>query len=304
MVYLSAALLEQPASGIISKVSPDDQEKFGGKRGRNPYSSNTNNATASTTLIGGEDEDESNNKRRRSAQPNDNDQINRGINDDTESQIASERSSSSFQVASFWSAHAAISGTCLATLRSGLHLSRHLLLLQNKYGLDLLRKKVITKRGPFRYVILDEGPDIITFGHPLLLSRLAMFLLDCLIEMREKEIENEFPSLFSSSLLLTSSTLTMEQEREREKKLRSIRKPLVVACLIPSRSVYLIVGIQSTLRLTERRERNRFARAFRRAADVSGAKIKHDAFETSWMEVDERDIRKFFEYLHSGMIVI
>ena len=48
--------------------------------------------------------------------------------------------------------------------------------------------------------------------------------------------------------------------------------------------------------------RNTFGAAFREAADKTNSRIRHDAFETSVMEIQRDDLQRFLELLHSGLV--
>lgn len=139
-----------------------------------------------------------------------------------------------------------------------------------KQGVALITNKRIVSSGPFRYAIIEDSPDQALFCHPLILSKLALFLVDALVT-----------------------------------SIRKPAKPLVLACYNPDEACFLVVGVPGPSSLgSSDRILNPFGTAFRQAADQTKSRYKHDSFETSVMQVQKDDIHKFFELLHSDLIKI
>lgn len=168
----------------------------------------------------------------------------------------------------FWVAYDAVSYDNLTALKQGLRMS---VLGQKaivKQAVALLKKKSIVSSGPFRYAYIEDSADQALFCHPLILSKLGLFLVD--------------------AVMTTSSN--------------RIAKPLVLACYNPSESNYLVVGVPGPSIHGSGRILNPFGVAFREAAERTRAHFKHDSFEASVMEVAKDDIHNFFELLHSDLI--
>jgi cell division control protein 45 len=132
-------------------------------------------------------------------------------------------------------------------------------------GVDVLLKKIIVRNGPFRYAVLHDSSNLEVFSHPLVLTRLALFLLDSL------------------------------------KRPGKPSKPLVVCALNRVRNTYLILGVTAAAPST-RAKRNDFGVSFLQAAKLTGATIQFHSFDSSVIEIMARDLVRFIELLHSGLI--
>lgn len=73
--------------------------------------------------------------------------------------------------------------------------------------------------------------------------------------------------------------------------------PFVLAALDEAQDRYLVVGVTGAVDFGDTR-RNRFGLAFSEAANKSGARTRHDKFETSAVEVKKDDLGEFLEALH------
>jgi hypothetical protein len=97
------------------------------------------------------------------------------------------------------------------------------------------------------------------------------------------------------------------QQQEEGSSRRDVDKPVVVACLCPSRSLYIVVGVQSTVSVSGGAggdaPRSRLAVGFRRSAEGCGIldDIRHDSFDGNAMEVPAKHISRFIEYLHTAV---
>jgi cell division control protein 45 len=132
-------------------------------------------------------------------------------------------------------------------------------------GVDMLLKKIIVRYGPFRYAVLHDSANLDVFSHPLILTRLALFLLESL------------------------------------KRPGKPSKPLVVCALNRTRGTYLILGVTAAAPST-RAKRNDFGVSFLQAAKITGATICFHSFDSSVIEVPDRDHTRFIELLHSGLL--
>jgi len=163
----------------------------------------------------------------------------------------------------------------------------------NRIALNLVaRKGFITKTGPFRYLIIDDQPELAAILHPHAIQRLGSLILDCLIEQSEKSLMMEITENPTTN---GGETITND----------STRRPLIIANFLPSLNRYLVIGIAGTMRMTEARSENRFGVAFRSAANGIQAKhFKHDQFETSYLEIGKESLKPFIEFLHTELINI
>jgi len=151
-------------------------------------------------------------------------------------------------------------------LTAAKHLQKTILLT----GQSIIEKRAIKSLRSFRTTILREGPDLALFEHPLALTKLAMWLCE----------------------------VSVEEDRGRA---RRIQPGFVLACLIPSRSVFLVVGVTAKTDEDNPLEMpgNKFGLAFGRVAkrDIRGLGMKIDAFEPGVVEVRDNDIGRFLEEL-------
>jgi len=138
-------------------------------------------------------------------------------------------------------------------------------------GQAIIEKRAIRSLRSFRTTILREGPNLSFFEHPLALTKLARWLCE----------------------------VSAEEDRVRA---RRVQPDLVAACLIPSRSVFLVVGVTATETEEtgiEKQSGNKFGLAFGRVArrEDRGLGMKIDAFEPGVVEVREGDLGRFLEVL-------
>jgi cell division control protein 45 len=134
-------------------------------------------------------------------------------------------------------------------------------------GQSIIEKRAIKSLRSFRTTVLREGPELSFFEHPLALTKLAKWLCE----------------------------VTVEEDRGRA---RRVQPALVVACLIPDRSVFLVVGVTAKGE-DEGDKGNKFGLAFGQVAtrEVGGLGMKIDAFEPGVVEVRENDLGRFLEVL-------
>ena len=168
--------------------------------------------------------------------------------------------------ANFWHAHDALAERVQWDLvTAGLGVAVELQQAVVREGVDMLLKRIIVRNGPFRYGVLHDSPHLDAFGHTHVLTRLALFLLDSL------------------------------------KKPGKPSKPLVLCALNRTRHTYLILGVTPAAPST-RAKRNDFGVSFLQAAKLTGASIMFHSFDSSVIEVLDRDLTRFIELLHSGLL--
>lgn len=169
----------------------------------------------------------------------------------------------------FYRAYDALASDNVVLLREGIDRSIKLQKAIVEQGIGMIKKKVLISSGPFRYAVLEESPHLDMFNKPLGLQKLALFLVDSLLETIRKSV-----------------------------------KPFVISAYCEKKGTYLVVGVPAPGSSSMGTRKNTFGGAFRKAAETTGARIKHDGFESSIMEVQKDDLKDFMEYLHSGLITI
>lgn len=126
----------------------------------------------------------------------------------------------------------------------------------------------------FRYVVLRNGSDEAWLaGHAFSLAKLALFIADATRNTRRGKL------------------------------------PLVVAAYSALDDTYFVVASGTATGLDNEHGdavgatggvmRNRFGLAFRRAAQTMRARVKHDGFDTSMIEVRAEDLKGFLQTLQS-----
>ncbi|KAL7751816.1 DNA replication initiation factor cdc45 [Sorochytrium milnesiophthora] len=149
-------------------------------------------------------------------------------------------------------------------LRFGLELSMDLQRAIMRQGTAVIQKPAIKTLKNFRYALVKDGPDLSLFSQPLALTKLALFLF------------NAMRSIGRTNL------------------------PLVVATLNEAAGTYLVVGFTGAAQPGEPRK-NKFGLAFQATAADTSARVRHDAFESSVMEISKDDVADFLERLQLHM---
>ncbi|KAI8920232.1 CDC45 family [Powellomyces hirtus] len=165
-------------------------------------------------------------------------------------------------------------------LYHGIHLAMSFQRALVRTGISILEKKLTQTFRNFQLTVLtgeglgtgvsDSGAlsdenDFVLFGRsPAHLGRLAKFLMEAFKEFKDKDL------------------------------------PLVIAALDESADTFLIIGYTG---LTKRGavRKNTFGPAFQEAAERTNARVKHDSFEASIMEVQKEDLGDFLDTLQSLM---
>ncbi|KND03063.1 DNA replication initiation factor CDC45 [Spizellomyces punctatus DAOM BR117] len=165
-------------------------------------------------------------------------------------------------------------------LQQGIQLSMNFQRILVRTGVSVLEKKLTQTLRTFQLAVLtgeglgsaidgsgaltDEN-DFSLFGRsPAHLGRLAKFLMDAFREYRQKDL------------------------------------PLVIAAFNTVADAYLVIGFTGSTKGGVVRK-NTFGPAFQRAAQRTNARIRHDSFETSVMEVRKEDLTDFLESLQLFM---
>ncbi|KAF8163173.1 CDC45 family [Crassisporium funariophilum] len=171
-------------------------------------------------------------------------------------------------VKNFWTAYDAL--TNITSLRKSLNLSMSLqrsIILQ---GTSIIDKQDIRTMRNHRVVVITQGPNLALFSHPGILTRLALWLVDAL--------RDRIPA-------------TSVVARSKRKVL-----PVVVACLNEIKGRYTVVGVMAALEYGQFKK-NAFALTFMEAQRKSHANLQFGSFDTSVMEIDQKDLNIFLQTL-------
>lgn len=182
-------------------------------------------------------------------------------------------------VENFWMASDALS-TDPTFLKSALPLSMALQKSIIRQGTSMLDKQAIKTLRSFRLGVIKDGPDLHVFSHPATLTRLGVWLVDAVRD------------------LISGPNGKITEQSSSKKKPKSF--PFVIASLDEVRDCYLVVGVNGAAQYGDVR-RNKFGMAFQEAAQVSGARARHDRFEESVIEVRKDDLMSFVQKLHLGL---
>ncbi|KAK4050288.1 DNA replication initiation factor cdc45 [Microbotryomycetes sp. JL201] len=168
----------------------------------------------------------------------------------------------------FWLAWDALS-TDTTLLRSALPLSMALHRAVMDQGGYILEKQAIKTLRTYRLAVIKEGPDLTVFRHPSTLMRLANWLVEAVRDI----------------VLSTYGAAALPGRRAKS-------LPFVLASLNETNDAFLVVGVVGAIEYGDVKK-NAFGVAFQRAAALSGARTRHDAFEASCVEVRKDDLDKF-----------
>ncbi|PFH50087.1 hypothetical protein AMATHDRAFT_61914 [Amanita thiersii Skay4041] len=186
---------------------------------------------------------------------------------DSEEEAPEER----WWIGNFWTAYDALNN--IEQLQESLRLSMSLHRAIIRQGTSIIDKQDIRTMRNCRVVVLAQGPDLDLFAHGSVLSRLALWLVDAL---RDR---------------MPGTNMSGRSKRES--------LPFVVACLNEKTQTYIVVGVMAALDLGEVRK-NEFGLAFLDAKDRCNARTRYNTFDTSVLEIDQADLKKFLEALSEG----
>ncbi|KAJ1979420.1 DNA replication initiation factor cdc45 [Dimargaris xerosporica] len=188
----------------------------------------------------------------------------------------------------FYTAYDAL--TDLDLIHGGIQLSMRFQRAIVEQGMAVIERRSIKTLKTFRLAVLTDNQPL--FHHPLTLTQLALFLLHSI----------------KHGNALTSLSTTSNSNQGKRRSRRSESLPLVIASFNPAQNAYLVVGLSSEDRFAsaktagrsadEIERRNPFGIAFRETAERTGARTRHDSFESSVVEIAGPDLSSFIEYLH------
>jgi len=169
-------------------------------------------------------------------------------------------------IASFNQAYDALLSKNSDTIHRGIDTAITLQKTIVNQAVSMIDKGDIIRLKHFRYAYIHSDGQTTPFGQPLNLSRLALFLV--------------------------------EIHRQNQKSTGPRSRPLVI--LAERSNTYLAVGVPCPERSGDVLK-NKFGAAFRLAAESINARIKHDGFDSSIMEIEREDVQRFIESLHYTM---
>ncbi|CEH13425.1 CDC45 (cell division cycle 45)-like protein [Ceraceosorus bombacis] len=132
-----------------------------------------------------------------------------------------------------------------------------------------------------------------------MLSRLALWLVDALRDLvaKQEASRREAKRRRKGSAVGGGDGEMTEEMMEAPSKSAAQGLPFVLAALDERRDRFVVVGLTGSTEFGDTR-RNRFGLAFQEAASQSGARTRHDQFDTSAIEVRKDDLTAFIERLH------
>ncbi|GAK66953.1 cell division control protein 45 [Moesziomyces antarcticus] len=169
--------------------------------------------------------------------------------------------------------------TCRATsihlLRSSLLLSQALHRRIVARGMGLITNQSIRTLKNFRLAILKDGADLELFTHVEILAQLARWLSTALRD------------------------IIVEQQANLPKRKGNPYTPLpfIIAALYPAKDIFVVLG-STAAPVHGMTEANHFTAAFQHAAKMSGARVRHDRFQTAAIHVRKSDLAPFIEKVH------
>ncbi|KAJ9475753.1 Cell division control protein 45 [Pseudozyma hubeiensis] len=171
--------------------------------------------------------------------------------------------------------------TSVDLLRSSLLLSQALHRKIVARGIGLITNQSIRTLKNFRLAILKDGADLELFTHVEVLSRLAEWLTTSL---RDIIVEQQ-----------TAAAAAAKKKSAAGAAYAPL--PFILAALHPAKDSFLVLG--STGSAVEGMvENNHFTSAFQQAAKMSGARVRHDRFQTFSIQVRKSDLAGFVEKVH------
>lgn len=207
----------------------------------------------------------------------------------------------------------------LDLLLQGLESAKKIQQIVFRTGTSLLERKLIKNLRLYRLCVLNDGsiPNLNIFNNPLILSKLGNWLLENITELEFMNNSNTLKPLVVASLDITSDTYLViglapkyprgmnnsakaklfqqkkkhQQEEEEEEKQEEKQDTESTS---PSNG-------DSQATITTRL--NTFSVAFQQVANMSGAKVRIDSFDSSVIEIRKDDLSPFLEKLTlSGLV--
>lgn len=193
-------------------------------------------------------------------------------------------------VTNFYEAYRALDtsrSTSVDLLRSSLLLSQALHRKIVARGISLITNQNIRTLKNFRLAILKDGSDLELFTHVEVLSRLANWLTtslrDIIVEQQQTAAAAKKKKKNDSSSAASGAAYTP--------------LPFILAALHPGKDSFLVLGSTGSA-IHGMVENNHFTAAFQTAAKMSGARVKHDRFQTFSIQVRKSDLAGFVEKVH------
>ncbi|GAC77303.1 CDC45 (cell division cycle 45)-like protein [Moesziomyces antarcticus T-34] len=165
--------------------------------------------------------------------------------------------------------------TSIHLLRSSLLLSQALHRRIVARGMGLITNQAIRTLKNFRLAILKDGADLELFTHVEILAQLARWLSTALRD------------------------IIVEQQANLPKRKGNPYTPLpfIIAALYPAKDIFVVLG-STAAPVHGMTEANHFTAAFQQAAKLSGARVRHDRFQTAAIHVRKADLAPFIEKVH------
>ncbi|CBQ69633.1 probable TSD2 protein, required for DNA replication [Sporisorium reilianum SRZ2] len=180
-------------------------------------------------------------------------------------------------ITNFYEAYRALDfarATSVDLLRSSLLLAQALHRKIVARGTALITNQSIRTLKNFRLAILKDGADLELFTHVDVLLRLAHWLTTALRD------------------------IIVDQHTQQRKRAASYTPlPFILAALHPAKDSFLVVGTTGAA-VHGLVENNHFTAAFQHAAKMSGARVRHDRFQTFNIQVRKADLAGFVEKVH------
>ncbi|CDS01530.1 probable TSD2 protein, required for DNA replication [Sporisorium scitamineum] len=178
-------------------------------------------------------------------------------------------------ITNFYEAYRALDftrSTSLDLLRSSLLLSQALHRKIVARGISLITNQSIRTLKNFRLAILKDGTDLELFTHVDVLLRLSQWLTTSLRDI-------------------------IVDQQSHHRKTAYAPLPFILAALHPAKDTFLVVGTMGSA-VHGLVENNHFTAAFQQAAKMSGARVRHDRFQTFSIQVRKGDLAGFVEKVH------
>ena len=181
-----------------------------------------------------------------------------------DAQLASSGVSASPWEERFWMAYDMLSSTDEYVLNRGIERAIAIQRATVAFGSTIVESFSKRPASKFRYAFLAPNAQSHIFLQPLALGKLAQYVVDTLAAL---------PNVS--------------------------RKPLIIFVPNEANGTYLLLGTMCAVGNNDV-QKNTFGTAFRHAAEATKSRVRHDGFETSWMEIQKEDAEKFLTHLNYG----
>ncbi|EST08104.1 CDC45 family [Kalmanozyma brasiliensis GHG001] len=186
-------------------------------------------------------------------------------------------------IANFYEAYRALDfsrSTSVDLLRSSLLLSQALHRKIVARGIGLITNQSIRTLKNFRLAILKDGSDLELFANVEVLARLANWLTTSLRD-----------------IIVEQQTQAAAKKKGGNNAAAYAPLPFILAALHPAKDSFLVLGSTGSA-VHGMVENNHFTAAFQHAAKMSGARVRHDRFQTFSIQVRKSDLAGFVEKVH------